>query len=246
MRRKLESDDATALGILTRIWLWALKNADEKSGRVLDADEEDIQNVLRTFTKVPPEKAVDALFSAGWLDRKGDDIYVHDWNEWQEYWYKAKVRREKDALRKKKGGSSTSAKDAVTENCDEEDYEDEEELSEHSESDSSSQPHRKKEYSKEFEEIWAMYPRRVNKSAAYAKYNARLNEGWSSEQLKEATAAYAAQIKRNGTEEKYIKHPQTFFGPNNPFIDFLKNKGSLVEETPDAQRISNPFSEYRD
>lgn len=239
----MECDDLKAIGALNLLWRWGLKNANGETGLCMDADKDDIANIFVSHTETDPMLIVDALLKSGWLDKRGDDYYIHDWPEHQRYWRIAQERRKKDAMRKKDGCKNTES----VGNGNYYEYELDREGYEHKTDESQGEDHqsgKNSRYTVSFEEIWAIYPRHIGKASAYAKYNARLNEGWSPEQLKEATAAYAAQVRKNGTEEKYIKHAQTFFGPNTPFVDFLKNKGSFKEETPDDQKIMNPFAEY--
>ena len=56
-------------------------------------------------------------------------------------------------------------------------------------------------YTTDFEELWEAYPRKVDKGQAYKKYKARLEDGFSHEQLYEAVKNYAAQCKK----DVYIK-----------------------------------------
>ena len=76
-------------------------------------------------------------------------------------------------------------------------------------------------YSTDFEEFWRVYPRKADKAQAYKKYKARLEDGFSHEQLLEAAKNYADQCRRDRTEEKYIKHGKTFLGEATPFLDYL-------------------------
>ena len=57
-------------------------------------------------------------------------------------------------------------------------------------------------YSTDFEEFWRVYPRKADKAQAYKKYKARLEDGFSHEQLLEAAKNYADQCRRDRTEEK--------------------------------------------
>lgn len=101
-------------------------------------------------------------------------------------------------------------------------------------------PPSKKTYTKEFEELWEAYPRKKEKAGGYAKYKARLGDGYSHEELMSATREYAAECKRNRTEEKYIKLCKTFFGASTPFLDYIKECGDRghVDESDDGV---NPF-----
>lgn len=95
-------------------------------------------------------------------------------------------------------------------------------------------------YTTDFEDLWKEYPRKKEKAEAYGKYKARLGDGFSHEELLKATRLYAAECRRNRTEERYIKQGKTFFGPNTPFLDYLKKDEAraLRDGTEDGW---NPF-----
>lgn len=94
-------------------------------------------------------------------------------------------------------------------------------------------------YTPDFEELWQEYPRKVDKAQAYKKYKARLEDGYSHEQLLAAVRNYAAQCRRDRTEDKYIKHGKTFLGESTPFLDYLPK--DQPQETPELADDSNPF-----
>lgn len=79
-----------------------------------------------------------------------------------------------------------------------------------------------------FERIWKAYPRKKEKAAAYKAFKARLSDGFSEDELEKAVKYYAEECKKNKTEEKYIKHGATFFGPSTPFLDYLKDQQKEV------------------
>ena len=86
--------------------------------------------------------------------------------------------------------------------------------------------------------MWEAYPRKVDKGQAYKKYKARLEDGFSHEQLYEAVKNYAAQCKKQRTETMYIKHGKTFLGESTPFLDYLpKDKPAQSEAEYDETRI---------
>lgn len=93
LSKMLDCSKAEALGVLNFLWFWGLNNADE-NGRIEDADKGDVAEVFYGKTEIPPEKVVSALFSSGWLDDVGGIIYLHDWSEWQEQWYKFRRKRD--------------------------------------------------------------------------------------------------------------------------------------------------------
>lgn len=77
-------------------------------------------------------------------------------------------------------------------------------------------------YTCAFDEFWAVYPRKKDKGNAFKKFNARLNNGFSEEELIGAAKNYAAECQKNQTEEKYIKHPATFLSDSLPFQEYLE------------------------
>lgn len=79
----------------------------------------------------------------------------------------------------------------------------------------------KNNYICSFETFWKIYPRHTDKARAYSCYKARLNAGYSEDELLTACKNYADQCKKNGTEQRYIKQGSTFLGINEPFRDYL-------------------------
>lgn len=95
-------------------------------------------------------------------------------------------------------------------------------------------------YTSDFEEFWNIYPRKADKAQAYKKYKARLEDGFSHEQLCVAAKNYAMQCKRDRTEEKYIKHGKTFLGESTPFLDYLP-KSEQAQSESEYDESKNPF-----
>lgn len=98
--KALNCDKAEGLGILNFLWFWGLNNANE-SGEIEDADREDIETALSGVTRLPIKEVIESLFYAGWLDDVAGRIFIHDWSDWQEQWYKFCKRRDYDAKRKR-------------------------------------------------------------------------------------------------------------------------------------------------
>jgi phage replication O-like protein O len=73
-----------------------------------------------------------------------------------------------------------------------------------------------------FDEAWLIYPRKVAKQAAWKAYRARIKEGVEPWLLKLATANYSEAVKH--TEERFIMHGATFFGPTLRYQDFAGEK----------------------
>ena len=81
---------------------------------------------------------------------------------------------------------------------------------------------KKNTYTCEFEALWDAYPRKKEKAMAYKQYLARLNNGFSEDELMTAVKRYAEECRKNKTEQRYIKQGATFLGPNTPFEDYLR------------------------
>ncbi|AQS60268.1 replication protein [Desulforamulus ferrireducens] len=85
-------------------------------------------------------------------------------------------------------------------------------------------------YDPHFEKFWAVYPRKVEKQRAYRCWKIRIREGLSEGltteglvgDLVNAAANYAAECRRQGTQQRYIKHAATFLGPDKPYLDWIK------------------------
>lgn len=101
-RKAIECSESEALGILTLIWLWARKNADF-SGLLLNVEKCDIARFLAPSisSSLDAEKVTDALIESGWIDIEEDGLHVHQWGDWQKFWYKHLEKKEKDRIRKR-------------------------------------------------------------------------------------------------------------------------------------------------
>lgn len=101
-RKRIGCSEAEALGILTVLWLWSRKNADI-TGLLGNADRDDIAAAIRPSLSdnLNAIAVTDALIKEGWIDEDDGKLYVHDWYEWQQYWYNYLDKKEKDKLRKR-------------------------------------------------------------------------------------------------------------------------------------------------
>lgn len=101
LRKEIKCSEAEALGILTVFWLWARKNADI-DGLIGNADKSDVANAIRPYIDdLDAYNVADALVQHGWLDDVDGKLYVHDWYEWQQYWYSYLDKKERDKQRKR-------------------------------------------------------------------------------------------------------------------------------------------------
>ena len=209
-----------ALGILLRLWLWCINNAD-KHGYIIGADRADVEEILN----IGKEKSLDAgtivqsLIDCSWIDSEEDSLYIHDWEEWQEPLYTFKERREKDRDRKRKllkvahpeetPSEATAAAETPVQ------------------TDNKPDPPKeiaRKEYRTDFMDFWGIYPRKADKGKAYVKYMARLKDGFRPEQLIQAARNYRAKCERERTAQKYILHAKTFLSDTMTFLDYLPDQ----------------------
>lgn len=226
--KELNASQNEALGLLITLWLWGIHNAD-MHGKIVGATKSDVAKVIYSGLndKLNPIDSVDALIKTNWIDIDEDGLYIHDWSEWQKQWYKAievrdkdRERKRREKLRQNESGSSkqTDKAPGVDKPTD-------------------------KAYSTEFEDFWSTYPRKVGKGEAYKKYLARLNDGWSPEQLLQSAKKYRSQVVNERTEEKYIKHAKTFLSENTPFADYLTKTERQASKPAEEE---NPYASWED
>lgn len=226
--KELNASQNEALGLLITLWLWGIHNAD-RYGKIVGATKSDVAKVIYSGLndKLNPIDSVDALIKTNWIDIDEDGLYIHDWNEWQKQWYKAIDVRDKDRERKRKEKLRQNESDS----------------SKKTEKASSADKQTDKAYSTDFEDFWNVYPRKVGKGEAYKKYLARLNDGWSPEQLLQSAKKYRSQVVNERTEEKYIKHAKTFLSENTPFADYLTKTERQASKPAEEE---NPYASWED
>ena len=81
----------------------------------------------------------------------------------------------------------------------------------------------------EFAIIWEQYPRKIGREAALRCYLATRRRGVSTEDLLTATRNYGA--KRRDEDQQYTKYGKTFFGPDEPWRDFLEGGSAKAEDS---------------
>ena len=94
-------------------------------------------------------------------------------------------------------------------------------------------------YTSNFAELWLHYPRKVDKAQAYKKYNARLNDGYSEEELLQAVKNYAEECECEHREQKYIKHCSTFLGVDGSFTEYIKKRDVPKQKSPVKNKFNN-------
>lgn len=102
LKKDLDISDSEAVGILVCFWLWCRNNID-RAGMLPNTDRRDIERALSPYLgdNVTPGSVVESLIQNFWIDIEDDCLFVHDWTEWQRYWYSYLDRKEKDSARKR-------------------------------------------------------------------------------------------------------------------------------------------------
>lgn len=218
-----------ALGILVTLWLWAIDNTDQ-DGLIIGADRADIAEQIRIGVNgLDPEMVVDNLIKNGWIDEpETGRLYIHDWFEWRSFYNRYVDGKEKNAERQR-AFRNRRKQDSNDDNN-----------SDSNVTVTPEEPKKKSAYSSTFEDFWKVYPRKDDKGMAYKKYNARLKDGYSPDQLLSAARRYAEQIRRDRTEKKFTKQAKTFLSETLPFTDYLPSMQGPQETQTDSVAV-NPF-----
>ena len=76
------------------------------------------------------------------------------------------------------------------------------------------------DYPELFDEAWDHYPPRqgANKRNAFKAWSARVKAGVDPSVILQGVKRYADYCKASGTEPRYIKQPNTFFGPDEHYL----------------------------
>lgn len=233
-----------AIGILITLWLWGVDNA-ETDGLIPSADRRDIAEVLKSgmSENLDSEFVVGCLIENGWIDVNAGCFYLHDWSEWRAY-YNRYVRdrqnnsdrqaRYKARHREEYNGESNVISN-VSDNGD---------GSPENGSPKKVSENKPDKYGKDFEEFWAVYPRKVDKGQCFKKYKARINDGYSKDELLEAAHNYAEQCRKQRTDQQFIKHGKTFLGDTLSFTDYIppkQKKDPVIQQESEIPDGTNPF-----
>lgn len=232
-----------AIGILIRLWLWGINNADA-DGRIMGADEEDISDILSMglAKDIDPRVVTEALIRTEWIDIIGEELYIHDWTEWQGKWNKLQEIKKQNAERQKRYRERIREK-ALNKQSGE--NEKKNNPTQDAVKPEPAKVEKTSGYTMAFEEFWKSYPRKVGKGEAYKKYRARLNDGYSENELLEAAVNYAAKCASEKTEEKYIKHAKTFLGECTPFLDYIKlHDSSQTSQSSEPQSDDESYEDW--
>jgi hypothetical protein len=88
-------------------------------------------------------------------------------------------------------------------------------------------------YLEKFELAWKLLPRRRNasKKAAWKAWKARVRAGADPDTLVLAAKRYGEVCRRDCTEERYVLHGATFFGPDERWVVYLPSTNGDGDDT---------------
>ncbi len=94
-----------------------------------------------------------------------------------------------------------------------------------------------------FDALWPIYPRRVGRKAALRAYVATRRRGADPVELERAVKHYAAAVRGRAPDK--VKHGSTFFGPDEPWTDYVTGVPASDSPLPPAvgdsgARVTDP------
>jgi hypothetical protein len=95
----------------------------------------------------------------------------------------------------------------------------------------------KNDFSDDFEKFYSAYPRKINKSAAYKRFNALTRKDYTPSELISAASEYAKECVEKNKEEQYILHPTSFLGSNMRFVDYIREKDTFIPDELISRQI---------
>lgn len=265
LSRKLQCSRHEAIGILVTLWLWGLNNAD-REGNVMNATADDIadgimyrgQSTGQTAQEAA-EHLMDSLISSGWIDTAEDGHFIlHDWDVWQDQWYKALDKRAKEAERKRKqrqggdesrmsigqdAGQSEGQDDGTSEPNRNHNRNRNRNLDlNHDRNDNTPPTPLKGEtvsaQEKRFEEFWAAYPKKTGKQAAFKSWQRIKPTSELHNKIMEAVTAATKTEQWQRENGRYIPNPTTWLNQG-------RWDDEITEVTTDIQNRSNYKQDYK-
>lgn len=85
LARILRVNRHEAMGILVFLWIWGLTNAD-REGCLNGSEVDDIAEGV--MFRGESDRLVRGLVESGWLNLIDGHYFIHDWDVWQEQWFK--------------------------------------------------------------------------------------------------------------------------------------------------------------
>ncbi|NHZ94578.1 hypothetical protein [Massilia sp. CCM 8734] len=108
-------------------------------------------------------------------------------------------------------------------------------------------PAKRNDYPDEFEEVWAAYPARsgANKVSSFKAWGTRVKAGTKPADILAGVKRYAEYVKSERTEDRYIKQPATFFGPDEHFLlPWASKRGGAGRQSLNEEAKRRLFGGY--
>jgi len=101
----------------------------------------------------------------------------------------------------------------------------------------------KEQHEKEFESLWAKYPRKEGKKAAHDGYFKMLKNGEITFSVaSKALDKYLYQCKKNGTEKQYIMNGSSFFGAQKRVLEFVEAEEEAVSQEDEFKKLKEKYA----
>lgn len=111
-------------------------------------------------------------------------------------------------------------------------------------------PTKRNDYPAEFEAAWSAYPARpgANKVSAFKAWGARVKAGALPADILAGVERYAAYVLAERTEERFIKQPATFLGPDEHYaLPWRSSRGPAARQDVNEEakrRLFGGFDEF--
>lgn len=106
---------------------------------------------------------------------------------------------------------------------------------------------KEKDYKAEFEELWKLYPNKKGKENALKAYIKARKEGTEEITVRQGIENYVADIKKKGTDKKYILYGSTYFNGHrweDEFTEPVKRETQSYNSEIYKQKAQKPI-EYK-
>lgn len=260
LAKEIDCSQKEALGILVSIWLWGLNNAD-RTGRLRGCDKYDVvEEVSKGISKgLDANVIVDSLINQCWIDEDEDgSLYLHDWDTWQEQWYKflstkeydAKRKREERARKKAESEKSKKTEGSHTDNPTDNPTDSPTDSPEDEDKTADEKKPKKEKPQYPFEEIIDYLNQKANKGfrwkskATQTHIQARFKEGFSLQDFIKVIDFKVSEWKDDGKMQQYIR-PETLFGTK--FEGYLNQAPKTdIQKEPEGETNGNPFGQWKE
>lgn len=81
-------------------------------------------------------------------------------------------------------------------------------------------------YSPEFEQCWAVYPRKIGKLSAWKAFSKAIKNGANYEEIGNGVIEYSKHLTANRTEQRFILHFATFINQQRYLDDYATERAN--------------------